>query len=352
MKKRPELDIIRGVAIVAVLVIHATAQGTVDLPIHGKAQALYLALNKISNFAVLTFLWLSALVLFYRYYPTWRAKDSWTFYRKRIQYIVVPYLIWSFFYHVYNPWITDSGNGRWVNWPVFFQDLRWGDAGYHLYFIVIIVQFYVLFPLLITLAKGWPPFARALPWIGIAVEAGAYAVHHWISPLPERACLAVTYAGVLGVGCWMGIHYDRIVQAAEKYRLAVFLGAPLLGLWLFALHELGERGITYGGQAMFEATRDLYAVAIGLFFILVGRRMLERSTLSAQLLLSCSAASFGIYFSHPAWLTAWRTFVTEPPGTPGYHWSTLGSLLVILVLPWVSVLAVKRIPGSWVLLGR
>ncbi len=55
---------VRALAILAVLVIHVTAQGTVTLPQTGLSGLAYLWANKISYFAVPLFIALSGLVLF------------------------------------------------------------------------------------------------------------------------------------------------------------------------------------------------------------------------------------------------------------------------------------------------
>src|SRR5438105_649855 len=70
MGKKPkivEIDIIRAIAILAVVVIHGTSNA-VMLPLGTVSQAVFFAVNRLSHFTVPVFIWVSGLVLFYSYY--------------------------------------------------------------------------------------------------------------------------------------------------------------------------------------------------------------------------------------------------------------------------------------------
>ncbi len=73
-EKLHELDYVRSFSILAVLMIHVTADATVMLAVDSLPWRGYVSLNKLSNFAVPAFIILSGIVLFYRYNNDWSLR--------------------------------------------------------------------------------------------------------------------------------------------------------------------------------------------------------------------------------------------------------------------------------------
>lgn len=345
-----ELDIVRAGAIAAVLLIHGTASATVDLPVSGRTQILYEAVNRLSYYAVFLFIFLSGLVLFYSYMDTWKVKDIGTFYRKRLQYIVIPYLIWSIFYYLYNPAVTPEW-GIELDWLAFLKQLRWGETGYHLYFMIIILQFYALFPLIVTMAKYWKAFRKYLWLFGLAVQIAAYAYHQYVQPIDHRVTLCVTFFGLFCIGGSIGMHYDKFIAWTNRNIWWITAATVALGLSFAGLNILARFGITYG-QHLFEILFNSYAVGIAVSFIWIGRHLLTAAPRLAKILSSMGAASFGIYFIHPAVQLIWMNNVQASPLSSAYHAVTWGGIFLIFTVPWLIVVALKRVKASWILFGK
>ena len=66
--KLNEIDIVRGLAILGVLMVHSTSFATVDM-LHNRMFGVYNFLNIFSKIGTTTFILLSSFVLFYNYYP-------------------------------------------------------------------------------------------------------------------------------------------------------------------------------------------------------------------------------------------------------------------------------------------
>lgn len=131
-------DYLRVVAILGVILIHTT---TKTLELGGYvigSMPITLFVNQMMRFSLPLFFLLSGFLLEYRY----RSLNFKTFFKKRIEKILVPYILWSIFYFLYFEAKTH------FSLQDFLYDVLIGGARYHLYFIVTMIIFYVLFPIL------------------------------------------------------------------------------------------------------------------------------------------------------------------------------------------------------------
>ncbi|MFE5318804.1 acyltransferase [Paenibacillus sp. NPDC056579] len=332
-----ELDIVRAFAILAVMIIHNSSEATVELPGGSTAQLIYLSINKLSNFAVPVFIFLSGMVLFYRYYDDWSGKQAFTFYLKRVKQVLFPYLIWSFFYYLYNQWVFDP-KGLHVNWAEFADLLPWADASYHLYFMIIIVQFYLLFPLMLWLSRVSSLFRKYLFLIGIAVQLGFYSYSHWVEPIANTPSLCVTYFSLFALGGSLGMNYEAFTAWINKHigwvlPVSILLGCSFMGL--FVLEQTQKRVFD---NTWYEIIFNLYPMMAGMSFIWIGRLLLKFPPAVSKVLLSLGAVSYGVYLMHPAILTYWRTrFIPEAGNLPQYILYTVIAFVLSLGIPWLLV---------------
>lgn len=180
----PQLDIFRAIAIFAVIAIHATSR-TLAETLGTSMFPPFLFINKFSQFAVPSFIFLSGFVLFYNYIDRpLGGKVLAKFYSRRLIYIIVPYLVFTVLYfglkmtagHTWGMPLQEMG-GK------FFKYLWTGTAYTHLYYIIIIIQFYLLFPLILWCLQKVRHLAAWAPVIGLALQWGfvllnKYMVNH------------------------------------------------------------------------------------------------------------------------------------------------------------------------------
>ena len=348
--KLEELDLVRAFAISAVLLIHGTADATVDVADGSRSLAIYIAINRLSIFAVPVFILLSGLVLFYAYADGWRAGRTLSFYRKRLQYVIVPYLIWSFFYYLYYPAILPDIDVR-VDPAEFLRLILGGNASYHLYFIVIIAQFYVLFPLLVSAAAKWSGFARRLWLFGIAVQLIAYIGEFAFGESSHRASLCVTYFGLFCIGGSIGMRYERFVAWIDRNIWWVTALATAVGFTFVLIVQLSRYDVKYH-RIVYDLLFNVYPVLVAASLIWISRQWFRTRSKWAVRLSAMGAASFGIYFIHPALLALWKSQIGVAPTGLAYHVATLGGIALIFVVPWTIVGALKKFKGSWILFGK
>ena len=149
MKKRyVEFDYIRVFAAISIIVIHATSRYIYD------SRMAYYA-NQFVRFAVPLFIILSGLLLFLS--VAGRKLDALNFYKKRARKMIIPFVVWTAFYIVFsNISIIKAGKfGLYDFIALFLKGLIYGNGYDHLYFMTIIIQLYLLYPILNYLICRW-----------------------------------------------------------------------------------------------------------------------------------------------------------------------------------------------------
>lgn len=143
-----EIELLRGLAFLAVALQHPIAHYAGLNEARMEDGVLMAILLLAAKFAVPVFIFITGMVLFYNYDGQLRYGS---FLRKRFGDIVVPYILWSAVYFTENPgWSGDLLH----RFETFASHLVTGKNSYHLWYIVMIVQFYALFPVLRCLMRA------------------------------------------------------------------------------------------------------------------------------------------------------------------------------------------------------
>lgn len=132
-----EFDILRTLATFTVIAIHITAGYVLSSPLG------YIS-NQLARFAVPLFIILSGFLLYNADLNNRNFKIG-DFYRRRFDRILWPYVIWTCFYVSIGGIIGQNIILAVKQLPVHFL---LGTGTYHLYFLVIMIQLYLLYPLL------------------------------------------------------------------------------------------------------------------------------------------------------------------------------------------------------------
>lgn len=132
----------KGIAILAVIFLHLLSTFFPDQIYQSGLNGLFfITLNQLCRFSVPLFIGLSGHGLAKKY--GYLALNKLPFYRHQLKKILPAYLFWSLFfiftYRIYQPGFSFHQIG---------SDLLLGLADYHLYFVPLIIQFYILYPFL------------------------------------------------------------------------------------------------------------------------------------------------------------------------------------------------------------
>ena len=315
----------RAIAIIAVVMIHTTPAGQWQV-----------FCKPFINFAVATFIFLSG-------YLTKTDNDNWMkFYVRRITRVLVSYIIWTVIYSI--PDIRSSGPSSLV------KNLLCANATTTLYYIFVYIQFVLLTPLLVKLAKspykhlGWliAPLSvillKYIPAFG-NIQLGKHIELFW-----NDACLGWFTFYYLGL-----ILGNRIIDRQFNIRnLAVLYCASLLlqmaeGYLWFTVDPAG-----CGSQL------KLSSILSSTIFILIIYCVLERRAPrgnrsghepKSTLLYTIGDYSFGIYLVHMVILKAMEPldFYSAIP----YPITSLIVLSVSLIFCYACTAVMGKRVGRW-----
>jgi len=359
-----ELDLLRAIAIFAVIVIHATSFATIEMTNSSPViYFLYIAANIGMNFAVPVFLFLSSLVSFLRYGSSPFTRQTLiSFYRKRMIQIIIPYTVCSTIYYIAVEVTRSEGDRAASLIPDFLEKLGTGTAYAHLYYIFIIIQFYALFPFVLRLLQALP---RLVSWgipFGIAVQAAFYIAGQFVD-IPNPASWFLSYFGYYMLGVFVGLKYGEIRSAILSLRRGLvhrFGIALLWGGWLasglvyivlwykFRLNTITPPTWTF----YFAGSIYSYLSALTLTYGAVILETRWTHTCIVRYLKKLSPYSFGIYLLHPLLLAAYRELRPLHAEPYLYHAWYVGGFLLALFGTWAIVAFAQRyIPWAWIVLG-
>lgn len=140
-----EFDILKGMALLA-LVLQHTIAGTFYQPdINEISLNIGTTFLGLIRFAVPLFIFITGLVLFHHYGDKLEYKS---YYKKGLIQIIVPYIAWTAFYFIWTSLINGSTPmNTYEQFKTIINLSVSGQAAYHLWFMVIIIAFYLLFPI-------------------------------------------------------------------------------------------------------------------------------------------------------------------------------------------------------------
>ncbi len=354
------VDVVRFLTIAGVILVHATsfANSTTSLAANGVLQVFHVTRS--------VFLMLSAFVLTYSYQR--RPLRVQAFWRRRYPLIAAPYLTWSAIY-----FLTDGGLH--ASLPVlerFLRDLSNGDAKFHLYFLLLTMQLYLVFPALMAGLRRWPRAVIPAVWGGFAFQMlFTAAVHYrWRPPVlgvwfsrPDEVLPSYAFYVIGGIAA--ALHFDEVtIWIRRHYRLLAAGSAATVALSIVSfLLDMSFLGYTPMKAAeVFQPANVIEAVAVTAAEFGLGLWMAERASRSRLAFLArASDVSFGLYLAHPLLLGA----LLDAAGWAGVtsalrSWPSglvealiaLGLVPLLYAATFVGIDRIRRTPVSLWLTGR
>ncbi|WP_342417928.1 acyltransferase [Paenibacillus sp. FSL R10-2782] len=362
----PELQLVRAMAILAVIMVHATSYATVQLT-NSSLYIVYNALNVLMKYGTPVFIALSSMVLFYNYKDRPMGRELLIrFYKKRLRYILLPYIMFSLFYFVLSlaagssePW-TVTGLAE-----SFAVKLATGKAYTHLYYIFIMMQFYLVFPWVLWLLQR---YRRAPQWsvaIGLLVQWSFVIGNKFIFQVQNKGSWALSYMACYMLGAVLGYYYPQLkswflMSKRERRSTGALTWIGIWAVWLISAtvhvymwYERRKYGTSYN-SLIFELVYNMYSLSSVLVLLQVSFLMYrQKHTFITRKLDHLGALSFGVYLIHPFFLLLYRQFSPHIGSPLLIHVWYAGEFLFALICSWVVVAVTARLlPFAWIFFGQ
>lgn len=361
-----ELDPLRAVTAICVIGVHAIAF-TVFLNHAVWGVQIQNAMDVALHYTRAMFMFVSAFALIYVYYG--RPFQAGRFYKRRAIGVLMPYCVWSAIYIVANH--PGLSVGQYLTTTLIA--ILNGSASFQLYFILISLEFYLVFPLFLRFMK----LVEHHPWKTLAIsfvlevvmmyldyrylQTGALnSSSFWQLVNQYQSSFILTYQFYFILGGLAAIYMQQVrAYLLQHGRLVVacFLIA-LLGLWTYFFVQLNvlHESMDYATSVL-QPDIVFFSVAVIIccsWLSAVWARRVDqdghpKGYRSWRLL---SDSSFGIYLIHPLILLALmhKALPLMPAGWPvALHvfliWFLAASLSVIATITCLAAPIASRLVG-------
>lgn len=356
-----EVDYIRVFGLISIVFVHAFGFSLL-LPAANEYSRVFQELSiNLFRFGRQIFMFVTGVVLFYNY---GHRVNIGHFFNRRLKNLFIPYAVWTALYLLIDLW------SELYTWPglsgfvaLWVSSLLSGNAFSHLYYIVVAMQFYLVFPFISSFRPR-----RPLPWVlglftgGVAICALYHyglEIHgtqiqavtgslwggfiSWFMHYKDR--LLISYLPYYLLGGMAGLYWESWRSWAERHRgliAAGFAAAAGLVIWDYFYHYryLGEPWHLI--ISVFKPSIYLYTLGLLTFVSMLAFVWAQRGYFSVPV-KSLAANSLGIYLIHPAVLFLFHSFLVPYIPLPG-------SLLIIM--DPVACIALSWQISKWLSMSR
>jgi len=374
LQRVDEWGLLRGLSFFAIVMQHSLGEFIYRADILYTDAVAIALLYHLIRYGTLTFVFLAGAILFYQYGRSDRRYAPVLV--KRIGDIYVPFACWTVLYWILTKTLSHQPLFASGDWPAFLQQFIAPTYGYHLWFVVMIFQFYLFFPLFRAAASGigrWTgsgndehaKFGRIgvlIVLLAIAYGWLMYLSYYrmpewqtsglWKTLLDYRTYEFPYYAFYFVLGGICGTYLEKwraFVLKMLPWSTLAFIG---MYIWmnLDLLRSSGEQiNLNY---STYLKPSSFIAVTVQILMLYGWALLLQKQGgWWSKLLASCGKYSFGAYLSHAMLLTG-IAVLTRNWFFPGWH--LLVSVLTALCVAAAALLlcaGLSRIPGGHWLTG-
>jgi len=313
-KRLEHIDAMRPVKQAAVVSTHALV---FFAPLTSSTVIGLLMLTRFSRDA---FLFVSACMLAYSYKDSLTIKAG-TYFRKRFVSVGLPYIVWTVIYYFFTmsnpvksfPFYSLHGSGVFSSAGLhhFVHLLLTGY--YHLYYLLVIMEFYVLFPLMLMALRRFARWHTAI-FIGALVWQVAYGVmlatHPWgfrVNGLWQSRLITSYPIYVIG-GVIVALHLETVhewIKGHARFIVSWTISSAVVAAVLsYLARDSWLPSYLHTGSNVFSAAIVPYNVGAILCVYLLGVFLVadRRSARTRAVVQSGSDNSYGVYLSQMLWI--------------------------------------------------
>lgn len=358
------VDLIRAITFSLVIFVHcltATTDEFHSMPVNSTTLLLHFTRN--------TFFALTGFVLMHQNFAKadFRAIDFW---RRRIKLVIIPYVIWSFIY-----WVIEDmwDRGRLGDVPgsldEFWDLLKWGLSGFHMYFLFVMLQVYLLFPLVLWIVRATRNHHAALLAGSFAVQVAVVSIITYWQP-PEFLwgvwwhyyATFVPYQFFIFLGSVVAVHREEIrlwLRGKGWWLFAALLLTAACALGTFWRRVWSLDQVPIYASAAFQPTLLPFLAAAIICLYALGQHWADtyrvRTPRFDRAVKYASNRSFSVFLCHAIFIF----FILRPmkDGQPwinslGSPWAPILMYIGVIAGSLMLVEILRRLPGSSYLTGR
>ena len=334
-------DLARVLAILAVVVVHATSEQVVSRTAGDPATAAWWTANLLdsaSRWCVPVFLMVSgALLLDPR--RTDRPRD---FYRRRLARIGVPLVVWTLVYLVFRAaWFGDLDPADAA------RDVAAGTPFLQLYFLYVLAVLYVLTPFLrLVVRHATHRMQAAFGGVLLGLGAADQVLSAFLDVGGASAATRfLPYAGYFTLG-WL----LRDLPLTRRAVRAAALAFTAMVAATAGLVALSAAFVGWGspGRYLYGYLSPTVVVTSVAAFVLLrawGLRAAGSRWAPGHRVAALSALTFGVYLVHPLFLYPLQRYWAAPADGPGWAAVTAGHVVATVAGSLALTWALLRVPG-------
>lgn len=292
-RRREELSVCNVFFAVLVILIHIIAEPADGFSKDSLPYFLALGVWRLSSFVVQGYFFLSGVRLFL----SGKKESAGRFYLGRLRRVVLPYLAACCLFSLY-ALLTGTME---LTPAAFLISLFTGRLCGHFYYVILIVQFYLLTPLWQKVIRKTDPMLGCLTALLVMSICKIYmpSLLEFLtgSPFTENNLLFTSYLFYFIAGTYCGMAYDRLRIFVDRYRISLLVTWGILGIinWIFLWMQY--RGIYYA--PWLELFHVLYCIYAILGSLSLGYLWREKKLFQAKFFRLADKWSYHVYLLHP-----------------------------------------------------
>jgi probable poly-beta-1,6-N-acetyl-D-glucosamine export protein len=323
-----EIHFLRAFACIGVLLVHVSAT------YYNEAGQVFnwftYFFNQIGRFGTPTFAVISGFLLFNQVNK--RGFNFKQFVTSRTTKIIMPFVIWSIFYQFITIYVL---GGKLPTDPkIFLYNFTLGQSFYHLYFMAIVVQFYLLFPFLQLIRNSY------VWWIALALSGlSSYYFFNtqdipYVTGIIERIMIDKVFLFhwifYFIFGGFLAYYWKPIASWTKKN--AIVLAITVVAVYSGAVYEYSSIGSISSRRVTNLLNIPLLSFAtIGLYHYVSQLNFIKKP------LQTIGKFSMGIYLLHPFVLIMFLEIL------PAEVWQTRMMPIMFFAVLFASLVIVKLI---------
>ncbi|WP_179295494.1 acyltransferase family protein [Bacillus sp. FJAT-45350] len=292
-----EISFLRGIACLSIVFLHSIVWGVDNIGylsnLSTDTQTILDAVTILLYYGTPTFIFITAFIFGYNYKD--KETISFDFIRKRVKFILIPYICMGLFYSL--PFVLISAE-QFITTT--FLNIFIGD--FHAYFVLIIFQFYLLFVIGKRMLDRFSPLKVIV--VSLVINVLYLSIFNFTEPIniPFSTYIWERYYWVpfpgwifyFTVAYYIGANYKVFTQYLTKFKYFVMSAPIVTGLLLMSLYY--SEIITIHSSKRIDIL--LYTISIIGFALYFSRKMNRIPTL----FLTINKYSYGIYLLHTFYL--------------------------------------------------